>query len=65
ETFEGGEDQPFVAIVPPGVVHGYKNIGKIDGMVVNCANKLYKGPGKTEEVDEIRHEIDPESKFKI
>lgn len=65
ETFEGGADEPFIAIVPPGVVHGYKNIGGIDGMVVNCANKLYKGEGKTEEVDEIRHEADLESGFKI
>lgn len=65
ETFEGGEDKPFVAIVPPGVVHGYKNIGEIDGLVVNCANKLYKGAEKKEEADEIRHEADPEGKFRI
>lgn len=65
ETFTGGIDEPFVAIIPPGVVHGYKNVGEIDGMVVNCANKLYKGSGKTEEVDEIRHEADLESQFKI
>ena len=65
ETFEGGEGEPFVAIVPPGVVHGYKNVGEVDGMVVNCANKLYKGVGKIEEVDEIRHEADQNSQFKV
>jgi len=65
EKHLGGSDEPFVAIIPPGVVHGYKNVGEIDGMVVNCANKLYKGPGKVEEVDEIRHEVDPNSVFKI
>jgi len=65
ETFEGGAFEPFIAIVPPGVVHGYKNIGEIDGIVVNCANKLYKGEGKKEPVDEIRHEADLENEFKI
>ena len=65
ETYEFGADQPGVAIIPPGVVHGYKNIGQINGMVVNCANKLYAGEGKKEEVDEIRHEADSDSKFKI
>ncbi len=64
-TYEFGEENPAVAIIPPGVVHGYKNIGDVDGMVVNCANKLYAGDGKKEEVDEIRHEDDPDSKFKI
>jgi|GEM_PF-33347 dTDP-4-dehydrorhamnose reductase len=65
ETFDGGEGEPFVAIVPPGVVHGYKNIGIVDGAVVNSANQLYKGEGRREEVDEIRHEVDPNSQFKI
>lgn len=65
EIFVGGADEPFVAIVPPGVVHGYKNVGEVDGLVVNCTNKLYKGEGKKEDVDEIRHEADLESKFRI
>jgi dTDP-4-dehydrorhamnose 3,5-epimerase len=53
----GGEDNPIRVIVPPGVVHGYKNISKeVDGMVINYPNKLYRGCGKKEEVDEIRHE---------
>ncbi|MBU0531126.1 MAG: dTDP-4-dehydrorhamnose 3,5-epimerase family protein [Candidatus Uhrbacteria bacterium] len=65
ETHELGENKFTVAIIPPGVVHGYKNIGETDGMVVNAANTLYKGEGKTEEPDEIRHEADPDSKFKI
>jgi len=64
ETFDVGVDNPMVSIIPPGVVHGYKNIGEIDGTVVNCANKLYAGEGKKQEVDEIRHEADGNSKFK-
>jgi len=59
----GGEDNPIRVIVPPGVVHGYKNISKgADGMVLNYPNKLYRGWGKKEEVDEIRHE-DKEDEF--
>lgn len=65
EIFVGGADDPFAAVVPPGVVHGYKNVGKIDGLVINCASRLYKGKGKMEEVDEIRHEVDLNSQFKI
>ncbi len=59
----GGEDNPIRVIVPPGVVHGYKNISEeIDGMVLNYPNKLYRDWGRKEEVDEIRHE-DKEDEF--
>lgn len=59
----GGKDNPIRVIVPPGVVHGYKNISEgADGMVLNYPDKLYRGWGKKEEVDEIRHE-DKEDEF--
>ena len=59
----GGEDNHIRVIVPPGVVHGYKNISsEVDGMVLNYPDKLYRGWGKKEEVDEIRHE-DKEDEF--
>ena len=59
----GGEDNLIRVIVPPGVVHGYKNISEeVDGMVLNYPDKLYKGQGKKEKVDEIRHE-DKEDEF--
>jgi len=59
----GGENNPIRAIVPPRVVHGYKNISEeVDGMVLNYPDKLYRGWGKKEEVDEIRHE-DKEDEF--
>lgn len=59
----GGEDNPIRVIVPPGVVHGYKNISKEeDGMVLNYPDKLYQGWDRKEEVDEIRHE-DKEDEF--
>lgn len=67
EKFEldAGENAPAMVIVPKGVVHGYKNVGTVDGIVYNAANRLFKGPGRKEEVDEIRHEADPNSPFKI
>jgi dTDP-4-dehydrorhamnose 3,5-epimerase len=51
-----GADRPALLIVPPGVVHAYKNVGGEEGLVFNCPNRLYKGPGRKEPVVEIRHE---------
>lgn len=56
---------PTVAIVPAGIVHAYKNIDSIDGLVINMPDRLFMGEGKTEPVDEIRHEDDPSSPFLI
>ena len=58
-------DIPTIAVVPPGVVHAYKNIGKTDGLVINLPDKLYKGWGKSETVDEIRYENDPKTPFRF
>lgn len=52
-------------IVPPGIIHGYKCFSPAPGLVINIPNKLYRGPGGKGEVDEIRHEDDPESPYKI
>lgn len=52
-------------VIPPGVVHGYKNIGETEGLVVNLPDRLYAGPGKKEPVDEIRHEHDPATPFRF
>ncbi len=51
----GAQDRQLV-LVPPGVVHAYRNIGSTPGWVFNAANKLYAGVGRREPVDEIRHE---------
>lgn len=61
---EVGEDNPVFITVPPGVVHAYRNVGSSDAFVLNFPDKLYAGWGRREEVDEIRHEDDPESPFK-
>ena len=65
ETFELGEQLPAVVIVPKGVVHAYKNIGEGEGIVFNAPNQLYRGKGKKEPVDEIRHEDDENSRFRV
>jgi|SRR5579862_756590 len=64
-TYEIGTDNPVLVLVPPGVVHAYKNIGDQDAFVLNFPNQLYAGKGKKDPVDEIRHESDPESPFQL
>jgi dTDP-4-dehydrorhamnose 3,5-epimerase len=60
-----GEDRPMLLIVPPGVVHAYKNVGGVPGLVFNCPNRLYRGEGKKEPVDEIRHEEQEGSPYRL
>jgi len=64
-SFNAGIDEPLAVVVPKGVVHGYKNIGDTDGMVINCPNRLYMGVGKKEPIDEIRHEDDPLTPYRM
>jgi dTDP-4-dehydrorhamnose 3,5-epimerase len=64
-TLVVGASDAKAIVVPKGVVHGYKNIGDIDGMVINCPNRLYMGEGKREPIDEIRHEDDPDTPFTL
>ena len=64
-SFEAGADNPMAVVVPKGVVHGYRNIGSVDGMVINCPNRLYMGEGKLEAIDEIRHEDDPQTIYRM
>ena len=64
QSFLVGKSNPVAVIVPPGIVHGYRNVGESDAYVLNFPNQLYAGTGKTEPVDEIRHEeIDSPFKF--
>ncbi|MDI6780367.1 MAG: dTDP-4-dehydrorhamnose 3,5-epimerase family protein [Bacteroidota bacterium] len=60
-----GENEPKSVLIPPGVVHAYKNIGNTMGMVTNYPNRLFMGKFKKEKVDEIRHENDPNTIFQI
>jgi len=58
-----GAANPGSLLVPRGVVHCYRCTGEEPGLVVNCPNRLYMGPGKALPVDEIRHEDDPANPF--
>lgn len=55
-TITVGASNPAAVWVPPGVVHAYRNVGDVPGLVFNAPNRLYAGKGKKEPVDEIRHE---------
>lgn len=74
EVKDAGEGSPFALIVPPGVVHAYKNVSAGTGIVFNAANALYAGEGRkgwrgpkgtAEYVDEIRHEQDEGSVYTL
>ena len=65
-----GADKPMAVVVPVGVVHAYKNVSGEPGIVFNCPNRLYKGWNRTgwirgQGVDEIRHEEEAESRFRL
>lgn len=60
-----GESNPCTVIVPPGIVHAYKNVSSIPGLVINSPNRLFGGEGRKGPVDEIRHEDDEDSPFQV
>ncbi len=62
---ELGERRPCAVLVPPGVVHAYKNIGSRPGWVFNLPNRLYRGEGRRQAADEIRHENRPDSPYRV
>ena len=65
-TLYVGADNPQAIIVPKGVVHAYKNVSTTErGVVINCPNRLFMGEGKKEEIDEIRHEDDPNTIYRM
>jgi len=64
-TLVVGQDQPTAVVVPKGVVHAYQNVGETDGIVINCPNRLYMGESRQEKIDEIRHEDDPDTIFRM
>lgn len=65
QVLYAGIDAPKIVIVPPGVVHAYKNVGIENGLVFNAPNCLYAGEGKKSPVDEIRHEDITGSPFSL
>src|SRR5262249_21944318 len=65
QTLVVGQSNPMAVVIPKGVVHAYKNVGGMQGWVFNAPNRLYRGAGKKQPVDEIRHEADPASPFQL
>lgn len=63
EAIIAGDTSPTMILVPPGVVHGYKNFSEVPGLVVNCPDKLFAGRNRKFPVDEIRHENDAKTPF--
>jgi len=64
-TLVVGADNPKSVLIPRGVVHAYQNVGSDSGIVFNCPNRLYMGVGKKAEIDEIRHEDDPQTIYRM
>ena len=64
-TVDAGAGNPAIAVVPPGVVHGYRNVSDENGLVLNFPNRLYAGRQRREPVDEIRHEDEPDGAFRM
>jgi dTDP-4-dehydrorhamnose 3,5-epimerase len=60
-----GQSAPTLVTVPRGVVHGYRNIGSEGGLILNLPDQLYRGKDRSGQVDEIRHELDPDSPFDL
>jgi len=65
QTIKTGEENPLVAEIPPGIVHGYRNISSVPGLTINLPNRLYAGKNRKSPVDEVRYENDPNSEFVI
>ena len=64
-TLVVGQDNPMSVLIPAGVVHAYQNVGDVDGIVINSPNRLYRGHGRKEEIDEIRHENNGDTIFRM
>ena len=64
-VMEAGQERALMVIIPAGVVHAYKNIGTVPGWSINLPNRLYGGVGRKDAIDEVRHENDPNTQFRL
>ena len=58
-----GASNRRTVLVPAGVVHGYRNVSGVPGLVFNSPNRLYAGTGRKQPVDEIRYEDLPDNPY--
>lgn len=61
----GGQDAPLSVLIPPGVVHAYRNVTPVPAVVHNYPNQLFMGEGRRSPIDEIRHEDDANTPFRV
>jgi len=59
-SYEFGKSKPAIVVIPPRIIHGYRNIGKEMSFVLNFPDKLYAGWNKKYPVDEVRYEENKE-----
>lgn len=64
-VLEAGEKAPTRIVIPPGVVHAYRCVSGVPGWCINLPDRLYAGRGKREPVDEIRHEEEADSPYRM
>ena len=62
---ESHPGRPLRILVPPGVVHGYRNTDVIPGLIFNAPNRLYRGEGSQGPIDEIRYEERTDHPFEM
>jgi dTDP-4-dehydrorhamnose 3,5-epimerase len=60
-----GADNPTSVLIPKGIVHAYHNMGDSAGLVINFPNRLFRGENRSQAVDEIRYEDDPDTIFRM
>jgi len=60
-----GASRPMAVIVPPGVVHAYRNVSDVPALSFNFPDRLYKGWERRQPVDEIRHEEQADHPFRM
>ena len=65
QVFEAGRENPMTVRIPPGVVHAYRCLSTTPSLILNLPDRLYAGPNRAEPVDEIRHEDDPDSPYRL
>lgn len=63
QVLDLGPGTPATLRVPAGVVHATRCTSEGPGLFFNAPDRLYRGEGGREPVDEVRHEDDPESPF--
>ena len=62
-TYIVGESNKVKLSIPPGIVHGYKNISEIPGLVLNFPDELYRGWKKGVPPDEKKWELEKDNPF--